>query len=84
MKGTVSTGDDRDGERGPFIKGNYKEIHYTFPAMIARASEMSCSFRGSDRIGDRRHRMPLELGEEVHPWLVPVMLSSLASPVSES
>ncbi|MFW0781897.1 fumarylacetoacetate hydrolase family protein [Rossellomorea marisflavi] len=53
-------------------KGNYKEIHYTFPAMIARASEnvmlIPGEVIGSGTVGTG---CLLELGEEVHPWLVP-------------
>ncbi|MFD1019222.1 fumarylacetoacetate hydrolase family protein [Thalassobacillus hwangdonensis] len=53
-------------------KGNYKDIHYTFAEMIARASEGVTLYPGevigSGTVGTG---CILELGTDIHPWLKP-------------
>ncbi|MFL5758374.1 MAG: fumarylacetoacetate hydrolase family protein [Thermomicrobiales bacterium] len=53
-------------------RGNAKSIHWTFADMIARASQsvelMPGDVLGSGTVGGG---CLLELGEDVHPWLVP-------------
>src|SRR5438876_6564722 len=52
--------------------GNMKKMHWTFPQMIARASQSVelrvGEFFGSGTVGTGSL---LELGQEVHPWLKP-------------
>ncbi|ASJ54960.1 fumarylacetoacetase [Brevibacillus formosus] len=55
-----------------YSKGNFKDIHYTFAEMIARASE-DCSLYPGDVIGSGTVGTGciLELGTEQYAWLVP-------------
>ncbi|MGK5511885.1 fumarylacetoacetate hydrolase family protein [Brevibacillus formosus] len=55
-----------------YSKGNFKDIHYTFAEMIARASE-DCSLYPGDVIGSGTVGTGciLELGTELYAWLVP-------------
>lgn len=55
-----------------YSKGNFKDIHYTFAEMIARASE-DCSLYPGDVIGSGTVGTGciLELGTEHYAWLAP-------------
>ena len=53
-------------------EGNMDKMHWTFPQMIARASQ-SVALRSGDVFGSGTVGTGslLELGQEVHPWLQP-------------